>query len=208
MLEQSLKDLKTDYIDIYMVHWPDPRTEIEETMEVLSKAKQAGKIHHIGLCNSNEEQIERASQVDRVEVLQSEFNLFTISEYGQLYDSLDRREMGFMSWGTLDKGILAGSVRKGRTFDKSDCRSWAPWWKQRDNQKRWDVAQKICNEFHLDNLTEVALNFVLNHDKVSSALCGGRSIDQWTQLFQVKRDPIRKEIIERWDELWNENSVS
>jgi myo-inositol catabolism protein IolS len=78
MLEQSLTNLNTDYIDIYMVHWPDPKTDIRYPLEVLAKAQIEGKIHSIGLCNTNLEDLTKALEMVKVEYLQSECNLFNI----------------------------------------------------------------------------------------------------------------------------------
>jgi len=73
MLEQSLRDLQSDYIDLYMVHWPDTRVDIRKTLEVYAKAKHQGKIKHIGLCNTNIDELEKAREIEKVEVVQSQF---------------------------------------------------------------------------------------------------------------------------------------
>lgn len=76
MLEDSLRHLNTDYIDIYMIHWPDKNIDIRYPFEILSKAKKQGKIKYLGLCNTFEEELKKAGEVDSVDVVQGEFNIF------------------------------------------------------------------------------------------------------------------------------------
>ena len=129
MLETSLKDLKTDYIDLYMIHWPDPRTDIRYPLEVLAKAQIEGKIQSIGLCNTNSEDLSKAIEMVKVEYIQSECNLFN-NPLNELKNQIVENNIRTMGWGTFDKGILTGSVTKNRNFSKEDARSWAPWWKK------------------------------------------------------------------------------
>jgi myo-inositol catabolism protein IolS len=189
MLEQSLRDLNTDFIDLYMVHWPDARVDIRKTMEVLSKAKHQGKIKHIGLCNTNVEELNKAFEVDRVEVVQSEFNLFTnkfVRE--ELFPYLNEKQISFMSWGTLDKGIITGRVdEKRKTYDKSDCRSWAPWWKSADNSAKFEAMKKLwplLDKGHHNGL-ELALAYNLSFPELSTAICGVKSVEQLNSLIKA-----------------------
>jgi aryl-alcohol dehydrogenase-like predicted oxidoreductase len=76
MLNESLKRLKRDVIDIYMVHWPDKKVDFRDTLQVLIRAKETGKIKHIGLCNTTLDELSLAKEVCQVEVIQSELNLF------------------------------------------------------------------------------------------------------------------------------------
>lgn len=180
MLEQSLKDLRTDYIDLYMIHWPDNNVDIRKPMEYLSKVKEEGKIRVIGLCNSFVEDINKACEIERVDVLQSEFNLFNSSAKDTLFDIIREKKMGFMSWGTLDKGILTGRVTPERKFDEVDARSWAPWWKNDDKTSKYKAMERInelLKETEHSGL-ELALGFVLQFQEISTALCGVRNTEQ------------------------------
>ena len=205
MIEQSLRDLQTDYIDLYMVHWPDKNVDIRKTMEVLSKAKHEGKIKHIGLCNTYVEDLNKAFEVDRVEVVQSEFNFFTNAFVRQeLFPYLKEKNISFMSWGTLDKGILTGRVDEARkTYDKSDCRSWAPWWKEADNHEKFLAMKKLwprLDETHHNGL-ELALAHNLSFPELSVAICGAKSSEQLKTLFKALENLPTKELMAEFDTL-------
>lgn len=162
MLEQSLRDLRSDYIDLYMIHWPDQNVDIRKPMEVLAKAKLEGKIKHIGLCNTFEEDLLKALEVEKIEAVQSQFNPFDTSTVDQLGDLLKEKAISFMSWGTLDKGILTKRVTEGRKYDASDCRSWAPWWDKKEVAKKSQAMQKVFE--YLDEIESNGLNFAVSHN--------------------------------------------
>lgn len=184
MLEQSLRDFNTDYIDLFMIHWPDAKVDIREPLEVLSKAKSDGKIKHIGLCNTSIEDLEKASEIERIEVAQSQLNVFCDEPVNELFPYLKEKEMSFMSWGTLDKGIITGSIHKKReqskSYDDVDCRKKAPWWNQAEvleKVSQMDKAFPILEE-HGHTGLELALGYNLSFDSVSTALVGARNHDQ------------------------------
>lgn len=131
MLHQSLKRLQRESIDLYMVHWPDSRVDIRIPLEVLKNAQLDGKIKHIGLCNTNLMDLNKAREICEIDAIQSELNLFNQMPF----DSLEKEwsDKFSMGWGTFDKGILSGRVKGDRQFSAKDCRSWAPWW----NKKRF-----------------------------------------------------------------------
>jgi len=179
MLEQSLRDLKSDYIDLFMIHWPDNQVDIRRPMEILSRAKHEGKIKHIGLCNTYHEDLINAMEIDRVEVVQSEFNLF--NHWAEnLFPLLDEHNISFMSWGTYDKGILTYRVTADRKFDESDCRNWAPWWKKSNKNEKMAFMKKIEPLLKRESLSgsDLAVAYNLSHPQLTTMICGMRNTDQ------------------------------
>lgn len=197
MLEQSLRDLDSDYIDLFMIHWPDQKVDIRRPIEVLAKAKREGKIKHIGLCNTSKEEIEKASEVAKIEAVQNQLNLFERDAL-ELFPFLSEREISFMSWGTLDKGILTGRVDKNRKFDKSDCRSWAPWWKEMDKESRFKAMERITPLLSEHGVTglELALGHNLSFPEVSLVLCGARNSGQLNGLVKALGQLPNAELLE------------
>lgn len=201
MLDQSLRDLNFDYIDMYMIHWPDPRVDIRKPMEFLSKEKKKGKILHIGLCNTNPEDLQRALEIDNVDLIQSELNIFTQNAYKNIESYLD--EIPFMSWGTLDKGIISGKVKADSKFEKIDARSWAPWWKKSNKDIKISKMEKIEELLTKKGHTglELALAYNLSFSGVKNILCGIKSIDQLKSILLALKNPPTKSLIQEVLEL-------
>ena len=207
MLHESLTRLQSEYIDLFMIHWPDKRVDIRRTIEVLSKAKAQGKIKSIGLCNTYREDFLNASEVETIDVIQAELNVFERESLVDLIPLSVEKDLSFMSWGTLDKGILTGRVNKTRSFDKSDCRSWAPWWKAMKKDSKYEKMSQL--EVYLKDIEKsslsMALSFNLSFDSVDNVLCGGRSIEQWDGLLSALENPLSDIELLKIEEILNES---
>jgi aryl-alcohol dehydrogenase-like predicted oxidoreductase len=208
MLEQSLKDLQSDYIDLYMIHWPDKNIDIRTTMEMLAKAKLEGKIKHIGLCNTYENDLNKALEIDKIEVVQSQLNIFEREVLNKDLENYKEKDISFMSWGTLDKGIIAGRVDGKRKFqDRSDCRSWAPWWKKSNKDFKIVKMQKLIPflEDKGHSGLELALAHNLQYEGVDSIICGAKSIEQFDGLIRALDNLPSQELINKCLEMINES---
>jgi len=179
MLIQSLRDFRSEYIDLYFIHWPDSKVDIRRPMEILAEAQYQGKIKHIGLCNTHEEDLRLASEVAKIEVVQSEFN-FLKTDAKKLFTYFNEKQISFMGWGTFDKGILSGTVTRNRQFEAIDARSWAPWWKSQNKETKFQKVEfltQILNSRGV-SLLQFVLQWGRRFPELDLMLCGMKSHQQ------------------------------
>lgn len=117
-VEDSLRRLQTDYIDLYLAHWPDAETSDEESLTAFARLKEQGKVRAIGCSNLDAEQLQatfdaaKAAGVGRYDVIQPEYNLYTRSKFeGELAALCQREEIGVISYYALASGFLTGKYR-------------------------------------------------------------------------------------------------
>ena len=120
--EKSLKDLRVSYLDLYLVHWPDPNVSMEETIGAVAQLKKEGKILHAGVSNFTKEQIEEAGKYCEIEAYQPQYSMLD-GDNEAVIRWAAAQDMGIMSYGTLGGGILTGTYRKVRTFGETDNRN-------------------------------------------------------------------------------------
>ena len=125
-IEDSLRRLRTDHIDIYQVHWPDPLVPIEETAEAMHALFNQGKIRAIGVSNFSVDQMERFRRVAPLHVLQSPYNLFERGIEADLLPYCRKNKIATFGYGALCRGLLSGRMRPDTTFDGDDLRRTDP----------------------------------------------------------------------------------
>ena len=175
--DESLKNLKTDYIDIYLVHWPDPDVELEETIDAVSTLKKEGKILHAGVSNFSKEQIEEAQKYCKIEAFQPQYSLADRKDE-KLIRWAYEQGLGIMTYGTLGGGILTGNYRKLRTFEQTDSRNrFYPYFKEPLFSKAMElltIMDQIAEERNV-SLAQIAEKWVIQKRFVSSCIIGTQS---------------------------------
>ncbi|WP_294296367.1 aldo/keto reductase [uncultured Chryseobacterium sp.] len=126
-VERSLKNLKTDYIDLYYMHRLDKNTPVEETVGAMSELVQEGKVKFIGLSEVSSETVKKAHQIHPITAIQSEFSLFerTVEEKGVL-KTLHELGIGFVAYSPLGRGFLSGQIRTVEDLPENDFRRGIP----------------------------------------------------------------------------------
>ena len=122
-IEKSLQRLQTDHIDVYLVHWPDPGTPLDETMHALDDIVRQGKARYIGVSNFRLAQIESCMRLRQVDVVQYGWNMFDRRMQAEIFPYCEAKEIGVMAYGSLAYGMLSGTFHAGMQFEESDWRS-------------------------------------------------------------------------------------
>jgi aryl-alcohol dehydrogenase-like predicted oxidoreductase len=184
-LDASLKRLQTDYVDVYMVHFFDPATPLEETIRTLDDMVRAGKVRHVGCSNYAAWQVMKALQVSAVEhlerfqVLEAQWSAATRGLESEIVPMCLDQEVGIMVWGPLLGGLLSGKYTRegggageGRTGGKT-----AP---VLNREQVFDVvdALRTVAERREATVSQVALAWVLKQKAVTSVLFGSRTPEQ------------------------------
>jgi len=122
-IEKSLQRLQTDYVDVYLVHWPDVNTPFDETMRALDDIVRQGKARYIGVSNFRLGQLEACMQLRRVDVVQYGWNMFDRRMASEIFPYCAAQQIGVMAYGSLAYGMLTGTFTADMRFEESDWRS-------------------------------------------------------------------------------------
>ena len=185
-VEDSLRRLRTDYIDIYQVHWPDPLIAIEETADVMGLLFAQGKIRAIGVSNFSVRQMERFRRVAPLHVLQPPYNLFERGIETDLLPYCHENKIAMLGYGALCRGLLSGGMRADTVFDGDDLRRTDP----KFLEPRF--AQYLAAVGKLDRLARrlgkrvihLAVRWMLDQG-ITTALWGARRPDQLRPVDEV-----------------------
>ena len=164
-LERSLKNLQTDYIDLYYLHRLDKNTPIEETVEAMSELVKEGKIGHIGLSEVSSDTVKRAHAIHPVAAVQSEYSLFerTVEERG-IFQTLKELEISFVAYSPLGRGFLTGEIRTIADLPADDFRRSIPRFQEAYFHKNIELVEAIAAMAKDKNVTssQLGLAWIMN----------------------------------------------
>lgn len=178
--EQSLRDLNTDYIDLYIVHWPDPTgvVPISETLDAMRKLQDQGKIRHIGVSNFSPEQMKEAMQYADITALQPPFSMVNRTSLREIKWASENG-MGTMTYGSLAGGILTGAMRTLPELSYDDTRRTFYYVYQEPEfgevMKLLKVLDGIAEAHGNCPLSQVVLNWQSQKEYVSTCIVGVRN---------------------------------
>jgi len=211
-VERSLRRLGTDYIDLYQMHRPDPRCDIEETLGALDDLRRAGKIRYIGCSTFPAELIVEAHAAAdrrgyvRFRTEQPPYSIFAREAETSVFPTCRRHGMGVLCWAPLAAGWLAGRYRKGEAISPDSRlgrQGAAEGLAGAEYQARLDLVEELATlsrEAGL-SLTQLALGFVLEHPAVTSAIIGPRSQQQLDNLLDRPIPALDTVLLDRLDRL-------
>ena len=186
-IEDSLRRLRTDYIDLYQVHWPDPLVAVEETAEAMQALFWQGKIRAIGVSNFSVGQMERFRRVAPLHVLQPPYNLFERGIEADLLPYCRKNNIATLGYGALCRGLLSGRMRPSTIFDGDDLRRQDPKFvKPRFAQYLTAVERldRLAKEHFGKRVIQLAVRWMLDQG-ITTALWGARHPDQLQPVDEV-----------------------
>jgi aryl-alcohol dehydrogenase-like predicted oxidoreductase len=183
----SLRRLRTDYIDIYQVHWPDPLVPIEETAEAMQALLREGKIRAVGVSNFSVAQIERFRRVAKLHVVQPPYNLFEREIDAELLPYCRRSGLATLTYGALCRGLLSGKLQDNAQFEAGDLRLTDPKFRA-PRYVQYLAAVRRLDRFARDNygkrVIHLAVRWLLDQG-VTTALWGARHAGQLQPISEV-----------------------
>ncbi|BAY10512.1 aldo/keto reductase [Calothrix sp. NIES-2098] len=178
--ERSLKNLKTDYIDLYQIHWPSGAfnseiVPIEETMNALNSLKEQGKIRAIGVSNFSREQLAEASKYGRIDSLQPPYSLFWRQIEKDLRPYCSENQISILAYSSLAQGLLTGKFARGTKFDPADNRASNKLFQGENFERAQQALDKLrpIAEKHNATLAQLALAWLIAQPQ-TNAIAGAR----------------------------------
>lgn len=195
--EDSLRRLRTDYIDLYQIHWPDVTTPIEETFEAVLRLQEQGKIRAAGVCNYNVEQMKQADKVISLASNQVPFSMVERSIEKELVPYCMEANKGILAYSPLQRGILTGKIKADHVFGEGDHRPSTRFY-QPDNISRINAFLGLIKplaEAKNATLAQLVIRWTIDRPGITVALVGARNAGQATQNAQAAKIKLSPEEI-------------
>jgi aryl-alcohol dehydrogenase-like predicted oxidoreductase len=181
-LEDSLRRLQVDTIDLYQIHFPDPKTPIADTMQTLNDAVKAGKVREIGCSNFSPEQMRAARETTGPKYfasVQNEYSMLKRDPEAQVLPECARTGVAFLPYFPLANGLLTGKYRKGRPFPESSRGkdAFGPKVFTPENLERVEALIGFA-ESHGHSLLDLAFSWLASHPEVCSVIAGAKTPEQ------------------------------
>ena len=216
LVDQSLKRLQTDYIDVLLVHFPDKNTSFEETMGALDSVVQQGKVRSVGVSNFNLDQLKECQATRRIDVVQYHFNMFDRRMEQEIFPHCQQHGIGVMTYGSMGFGLLTGTFTADTKLGDND-------WRSRGGNPEFDGGMfaeahfqrnvRLVEDLKLiaasrgKTMPQLALRWVLSNSAVSVALAGTLNVRHLEENLGVLDWALLGDDMRRIDEVFARYAV-
>ena len=214
-LEESLQRLQTDYIDAYLIHWPDESLPMSEPMEAFAEFQSQGKIRFGGVSNFSAQQMQECLETFPIVTNQVGYHLFYFRPEPELFPYCESQGIGVMAYGSLAHGLLSGTMSPDTAFENDDWRRnlmafGQPIFKGENFLRNLDKVEDLREIAAERDMTvaQLALSWVIGNPAISVALVGTRTpaeieenveAAEW-EMTEEEREAIRAIILEDHEE--------
>jgi aryl-alcohol dehydrogenase-like predicted oxidoreductase len=181
--EDSLRRLGTDYIDLYQIHWYDPTTPVQETMEAVSRLIKDGKVRYAGVCNYDASQLKEAGKYIDIVSDQVPYSMLRRGIVNELIPYIIKNKKSILAYSPLQLGILTGKMRPGQKFPEGDLRNDSFYFKDENIKRTNTFLDKIKSLADKKNaaLAQIVIRWTLEQPGITIALVGARNPKQAVQ---------------------------
>ncbi|MEJ2631306.1 MAG: aldo/keto reductase [Acidihalobacter sp.] len=187
-IEDSLRRLGTDHIDLYQVHWPDGAVPFEETARALEDLRREGKIRALGVSNYSPEQMDAFRDAAPLATDQPPYNLFERGIEADVQPYCADKGIGIIAYGALCRGLLSGRMSTERSFQGDDLRQFDPKFKQPRFAQYLQAVERLeayAREHYGKRVIHLALRWLIDQPGVATALWGARRPAQLDPVDEV-----------------------
>ena len=187
-VENSLRRLRTDVIDLYQVHWPDPHTPIAETAEAIRTLHRAGKIRAVGVSNFSPAQMDEFREVAPLHTAQPPYNQFERAIEQDVLPYCRNKKIVLLAYGSLCRGLLSGSMSTSSRFTGDDLRKNDPKFRSPRFEQYLDAVRRLdqfAQERFNRRVIHLAVRWVLDRGALNIALWGARRAEQLSPIDGV-----------------------
>jgi len=179
-IDESLRRLETDYIDLYITHWQDPTTPVEETMSTLLDLKKQGKIRAIGVSNVSPEDLAAYLAVGPVDAIQERYSMLDREIEQTLLPICKAKDVSTLSYSSLALGLLSGKIGPERAFKGDDLRKDNPRFSTRNREHVAAFAKAVepIAAAHEASVAQLVIAWTITQPGITYALCGARDPGQ------------------------------
>lgn len=175
--EDSLHRLKTDYIDLYQIHWPDSTTPVSETMDAIAELMKEGKVLAAGVCNYSVELVDEALKIVQLASNQVPYSMVNRGIEKDIVPQAIEKGMQILPYSPLQRGLLTGKIKPGHTFSGYDTREGDKFFTD-ENIKRANILLakiKSIADDHNASLAQLVINWTTRQPGMGSVLVGARN---------------------------------
>ncbi|OQY09904.1 MAG: hypothetical protein B6I28_02090 [Fusobacteriia bacterium 4572_132] len=165
-IENSLKRLQTDYIDLYQIHWPDNKTPLKETFDTFNQLKKDGIIRNIGVSNFDVNLLQKATKISEIVSVQNQYNMIQTEAEQDVLPFCKENGISFIPYSPLAQGMLSGKIDENYKIPKHDVREFNPIF---SNREKFKESIEFINTLPKP-LADTAIQFLLKREEIPSVI--------------------------------------
>jgi 1-deoxyxylulose-5-phosphate synthase len=207
-VEESLKRLQTDYIDLYYLHRFDENTPLEETLRTMDVLVKVGKVRYVACSNFTVPQIEEARRVcerldlERIVAVQPQYNLLQRDPEKELLSYCSKEGLGVLTYSPLAGGFLTGKYKDSTSLPDGSRGAYNPRFRERLKNlsfSKLDRMRDVAKEHHIP-LHHLAIAWILNNPAVTAPIVGASRAEQLDDTCKVLEETVPKEVFQALEE--------